>query len=55
MAGKAKSVYVSIVDSNTHKTVINKMFFEMASANKFVKENEEKYPKPAYYFVKEVY
>jgi hypothetical protein len=55
MAGKAKSVYVSIVDSKTHKTVINKMFFEMSSANKFVKENEEKYPKPAYYFVKEVY
>jgi hypothetical protein len=55
MAGKATSVYVQIVDSKTHKTVERKTFFVSSDANKYMKEQEEKYPKPAFYMVKETY
>ena len=55
MAGKAKSVYIQIVDSKTHKTIERKMFFNSSDANKYIEENQEKYPKPEYYFVKETY
>jgi hypothetical protein len=52
-----KSWYLSIVESATHKTVLNKMFFSAPDMNKFIKEQEiaEKYPKPTYYIVKENY
>lgn len=55
MAAKATSVYVSIVESATHKTVIHQKFFNSGAANKFVTEQQEKYPKPQYYVVKETY
>jgi hypothetical protein len=52
-----KSWYLSIVESTTHKTVVNKMFFTAPELNKWMKAEEivEKYPKPQYYIVKENY
>jgi hypothetical protein len=52
-----KSWYLSIVESATHKTVVNKMFFTAPELNKWMKAEEivEKYPKPEYYIVKENY
>lgn len=56
MAKPATSVYVTIVDlQNKHKAVEHKKFFQMKDANNFVKENLEKYPKPQYQIIKEVY
>jgi predicted peroxiredoxin len=54
MAGKATSVWVSIVDKQ-HKTVEHKMFFNMNGAKAYKKENEEKFPKPEYTFIIETY
>lgn len=53
----SKSNYLSVVESATHKVIINKMFFNAPSMNKWIKENDivEKYPKPTYYIVKECY
>jgi hypothetical protein len=52
-----KSWYLSVIDSQTHKPVFNKMFFTAPDMNKFMKAEvlEEKYPKPQYYIVKENY
>lgn len=52
-----KSWYLSVVDTQTHKPVIHKMFFTAPKMNEFIKEAEilEKYPKPQYYIVKENY
>lgn len=55
MAKKATSVYVSIVKKETHKTEINKMFFNSKEANEWIATQEEKYQKPEFYFVKETY
>jgi hypothetical protein len=54
----AKSNYVTVVDSATHKPVVGpKMFFTAPAMNKWIKEEklDEKYPKPGYYIVKELY
>jgi len=52
-----KSWYLSIIDSQTHKPVLHKMFFTAPKMNEFIKEQEilEKFPKPTYYIVKENY
>jgi hypothetical protein len=52
-----KSWYLSVVDSATHKPVINQMFFTAPIMNKYIQEKEilEKYPAPQYYIVKENY
>ena len=52
-----KSWYLSVIDSETHKPVFNKMFFTAPVMNAFIKSEEilEKYPKPTYYIVKENY
>lgn len=52
-----KSWYLTVVESATHKPVMNKMFFGAPEMNKYIKEQElvEKYPKPTYYIVKENY
>lgn len=57
MAGKSKTTYVSIVDSKTHKTVLQKPCFTAASVKEFINSEEitQKYPKPDYYIVKETY
>lgn len=52
-----KSWYLTVVESASHKSVLNKMFFSAPEMNKFIKEQDlfEKYPKPTYYIVKENY
>ena len=57
MSGKAKSVYVSIVDSSSHRNVLQRTFYIAAEANKFMKaiETLEKYPPGKFYIVKETY
>ena len=52
-----KSWYLTIVESATHKKVLDKMFFTAPDMNKFIKTEEilDKYPKPQYYIVKENY
>ena len=54
----AKSNYVTVVDSKTHKPVLGpKMFFNAPAMNAWIKQEQldEKYPKPTYYIVKECY
>ena len=53
----SKNNYLSIVESATHKVVVNKMFFNAPAMNAWIKENDivNKYPKPTYYVVKECY
>jgi hypothetical protein len=57
MAGKATSVYLTVADKKTHKSVLSKTFFKMADLNAFVgtEEFKEKYPAEQFYIVKEVY
>ena len=57
MAGKTKSVYLTVADSKTHKTIFTKTFFSSSEYSKYIKEEEftKKYPKPEFYYVKEVY
>lgn len=56
-----KSWYLSIVETATHKPInrdySSKMFFTAPEMNKHIKDNDllDKYPKPAYYIVKENY
>lgn len=55
MAGKAKSVYLTVADSTTHKSVFHKVFFNANEFREYIKTEEfkEKYPEPQYYVVKE--
>jgi hypothetical protein len=57
MAGKAKSVYLTVTLKGQMKTVFHKMFFDAKSYNDYVKTEEfiEKYPKDTYSIIKEVY
>ena len=52
-----KSWYLTVVESATHKKVLDKMFFTAPDMNKFIKAEDlsEKYPKPQFYIVKENY
>lgn len=57
MAGKAKSVYLTINPKGTHKSVFSKMFFDAKAYNEYIKSDEfkAKYPETEYDFVKEIY
>jgi hypothetical protein len=57
MAGKATSVYLSVVDKKTHITSESRKFFKMAELNAYISTEEfkEKYPLDVYYIVKETY
>jgi hypothetical protein len=57
MAGKATSVYLSVVDKKTHMTTESKKFFKMAELNAYISTEEfkEKYPLDVYYLVKETF
>jgi hypothetical protein len=57
MAGKAKSCYLSVYDRGVRKTVLYKVFFNMADLNAFVKTEEfvAKYPIELFDISKEVY
>lgn len=55
MAGKAKSVYVSIVEQSSHKTVERRTCFNAKGAKEYISTITEKYPKPEFYYVTETY
>lgn len=58
MAGKAKSIYLSIYPRNTHfVSVFKKVFFEAKSYNEYVNSEEfkTKWPKEEFDIVKETY
>lgn len=57
MAGKAKSVYLSVVMKKTHKTVFRKVFFDTRGYAEYIANSEfiAQYPEDAYYFVREIY
>jgi len=57
MAGKAKSIYLTVLPKGSHSSVFKKMFFEAKSYNEYVKSEEFKkqYPPAEFDFVKETY
>jgi hypothetical protein len=57
MAGKATSVYLTVSDKATHKTILHKVFFNMSGLNEFIATDEfkAKYPAEIYYITKEIY
>jgi hypothetical protein len=57
MAGKAKSVYLTITKKGAMKTEFNKMFFDAKAYNDYIKTDEfkAKWPVEEYTIVKEVY
>jgi len=57
MAGKATSVYLTVSDKLTHKTILHKVFFNMNGLNEFVGTDafKEQYPIDKYYLSKETY
>lgn len=57
MAGKATSIYLTILPKGSHISTFKKVFFEAKSYNEYVKTDEfkEKWPKDQFDIVKEVY
>lgn len=57
MAGKAKSVYLTINKKGSFKTEFHKMFFDAKAYNDYVKTDEfkAKWPLEEYVLIKEVY
>ena len=57
MAGKAKSVYLTVCPKRNHVSVFKKVFFDAKSYNEYVKAEDfqQKYPKEEYDIIKEVY
>lgn len=57
MAGKAKSVYLTINVKGQFRTVFNKVFFDAKAYNEYVKSDEfkAKWPATEYTLVKEIY
>jgi hypothetical protein len=57
MAGKAKSIYLTIHPKGTFKTALHKVFFEAKAYNEYVKtvEFKAKWPPELYDIVKETY
>jgi hypothetical protein len=57
MAGKAKSVYLTVTPKGTMKSVFRKVFFNAKDFNDFIKSEEfkQKYPETEFQILKEVY
>jgi hypothetical protein len=57
MAGKAKSVYLTVCPKRNHMSVFKKMFFDAKSYRDYVSTEEFKtlYPADQYDIIKEVY
>ena len=57
MAGKAKSIYLTITLKGEYKAVFHKMFFDAKAYNEYVKSEEFKaqWPTDKYSLVKETY
>jgi hypothetical protein len=57
MAGKAKSVYLTVSKISDHKGVMTKVFFNAKDLNEYIKTDEfvTKYPATEFYITKETY
>lgn len=57
MAGKAKSVYLTVCRKGNHMSILKKVFFDAKSYNAYVKSEEfqEKFPKEEFDIIKEIY
>ena len=57
MAGKAKSIYLTVTVKGQVNSVFRKMFFDAKTYNEYVKSEEfkAKWPADQYNFVKETY
>jgi len=57
MAGKAKSIYLTVTLKGEHTSVFRKMFFDAKAYNEYVKSEEFKaqWPADQYSFIKETY
>ena len=57
MAGKATSIYLTILPKGSHNSVFKKVFFEAKTYNEYTKTDEfkEKWPKEQFDIIKEVY
>jgi hypothetical protein len=57
MAGKAKSVYLTVVPKGELHSVFKRMFFNAKEYNDFIKSEQfkEKYPDELFQVIKEVY
>lgn len=57
MAGKAKSVYLSVVPKGELKAIFRKTFFTAKEYNDYVKTDEfkEKYPLDQFQLIKEIF
>ena len=57
MAGKAKSIYLTVTPKGEFKTVFHKQFFDAKSYNDYVKTDEfkAKYPTETISIIKETY
>lgn len=57
MAGKASSIYLTVLPKGSHASCFKKVFFEAKAYNEYVKSDEfkDKYPKESFDIVKEVY
>ena len=57
MAGKAKSVYLTVTPKGSLSSVFRKVFFDAKAYNEFVKTDEfkAKYPSTEFDILKEIY
>ena len=57
MAGKAKSVYLTVTEKSKHTAVFRKVFFNASDYNAYVKTDEFKaqWPAEQYDIIKETY
>jgi hypothetical protein len=57
MAGKAKSVYLTVCPKGALQSVFRKVFFDAKAYNDFIKSEEftEKYPADEFQILKEIY
>ena len=57
MAGKAKSVYLTVTKKGSMKTEFHRMFFDAKGYNEYIKSDEfkAKWPAEEYSIIKEVY
>ncbi len=57
MAGKATSIYLTVLPKGTHMSVFKKVFFEAKAYNEYVKSDEfkTKFPADQFDIVKEIY
>ena len=57
MAGKAKSVYLTVTPKGSLSSVFRKVFFDAKAFNEYVKSEEfiQKYPSDQFQILKEIY